>query len=78
MVFFTPTAINLLGFKVNSIDNSSVVNAGPLQVIDQFVSYKRNQGFGELNGDLSPANLPLSISLDPDLVDSNAAKNSLV
>ncbi len=78
MLFFTPTVVNLLGFKVNSIDNSSVVNVGPVQSIDQFVSYKRNQGFGEQNGDLSPSNIPLTVAIDPDLTDSPSLKNSAV
>lgn len=78
MIFFTPTAINLLGFKINAVDNASVVNAGPVQYIDQFVSYKRNQGVGEINGDLSPANVPISLISDPDLADSPSVKNSAV
>lgn len=78
MLFFTPTAVNLLGFKVNAIDNSSVVNFGPIQYIDQFVSYKRNQGFGEQNGDLSPSNIPLTVSIDPDWIDSPSLKGSAV
>ncbi|CAM3824578.1 hypothetical protein COLU111180_09650 [Cohnella lubricantis] len=78
MIFFTPTAINLLGLKINTVDNSSVVNAGALQYIDQFVSYKRNQGFGELNGDLSQVNVPLSLMNDPDLIDSTSNKASAV
>nr|WP_311771736.1 hypothetical protein [Cohnella lubricantis] len=77
-MFFTPTAINLLGLKINTVDNSSVVNAGALQYIDQFVSYKRNQGFGELNGDLSQVNVPLSLMNDPDLIDSTSNKASAV
>lgn len=78
MVFFTPLAINLLAFKVNSNDNQSVINAGAFLSIDQFVSYKRNQGFGEQNGDLSPVNIPINSIADPDIADSPSAKNSIV
>jgi hypothetical protein len=78
MVFFTPLAINLLGFKINSVDNSSVINAGSLLSVDQFTSYKRNQGLGEVNGDVSPSNIPISYVIDPDVVDSTTAKNSLI
>lgn len=78
MLFISPTAVNLLGFKVNTIDNASVVNAGAIQYIDQFVTYKRNQGFGEQNGDLSPVNVPLSLFSDPDLIDSASAKASAI
>lgn len=73
-----PMAINFLGFKVNTLDHSSLVNLGPNQFIDQFVSYKRNQGVGEQNGDISPIYIPISWIVDPDLNDSNTAKNSLI
>jgi hypothetical protein len=78
MVFFTPLAINLLGFKINSIDNSAVINAGSLLSVDQFTSYKRNQGLGEVNGDVSPVNIPINYVIDPDIVDSATVKNSVV
>lgn len=78
MVFFTPFALNLLGFKVNSVDNASVINVGPVQYIDQFTSYKRNQGFGEQNGDLSSVNIPIDYLMDPDVVDNPSAKNSII
>ncbi|TWD91598.1 spore germination protein GerPA/GerPF [Neobacillus bataviensis] len=73
-----PMAINFLGFKVNTVDNTSFINLGPNQFIDQFTSYKRNQGVGEQNGDLSPVNIPISYVVDPDLTDSNTTKNSVV
>jgi hypothetical protein len=71
-------AINLLGFKVNTIDNTSNVNFGPNQYLDQFLSYKRNQGVGEQNGDISPIYIPISWVVDPDVTDSNSAKNSII
>ena len=73
-----PIAFNFLGFKVNTVDNTSLINLGPNQFIDQFTSYKRNQGVGEQNGDLSPVNIPISYVIDPDLTDSNTTKNSVV
>ncbi|MDR7000309.1 hypothetical protein [Neobacillus niacini] len=73
-----PYAINLLGFKVNAIDNSSYVNFGPNQIIDELVAYKRNQGVGEQNGDISPVNIPISWVVDPDVADTNSAKNSVI
>jgi hypothetical protein len=78
MFFISPMQINLLGFKINAVDNASVVSVGSLQYIDQFVSYKRNQAVGEMNGDLAQLNLPMSAVLDPDLSDSLTAKNSAV
>ena len=78
MFFISPMVINVLGFKINTLDNGAVANMGSLQLIDQFVSYKRNQAFGEQNGDLSPINIPAAVVLDPDLSDSNSVKNSVV
>ncbi|MFL6557840.1 MAG: spore germination protein [Bacillus sp. (in: firmicutes)] len=78
MFFISPMVINVLGFKINSIDNGAVANMGSLQLIDQFISYKRNQAFGEVIGDLSPVNLSSNNVIDPDVSDSNAVKNSVV
>ncbi|GHH99157.1 hypothetical protein AM1BK_27000 [Neobacillus kokaensis] len=73
-----PMAFNFIGFKANAIDNASFINLGPNQFVDQFVSYKRNQGVGEQNGDISPVNIPISWVVDPDVSDSNTAKNSII
>lgn len=78
MLFFTPTSVNVLGIKINAVDNASVVNAGPVQSIDKYVSYKRNQSVGEMNGDLSPITLPIGNIVDPDIVDGASAKGSTV
>ena len=78
MVFICPTVINVLGFKINTMDNGAVANMGSLQLIDQFVSYKRNQAFGEQNGDLSPVTVPVANIIDPDVSDSPTVKNSVV
>jgi hypothetical protein len=78
MLFISPMVINVLAFKINSIDNGAVANMGSLQLIDQFVSYKRNQAFGEVIGDLSPVNLSSNTVFDPDVSDSNSIKNSVI
>ncbi|WP_027724583.1 hypothetical protein [Tuberibacillus calidus] len=78
MVFFTPLAINLFAFKVNTVDNGSVINAGSLQFVDELLSYKRNQAVGEQNGDLSPINIPINNLVDADILDSPTNKNSVV
>ncbi|WP_394233621.1 hypothetical protein [Niallia oryzisoli] len=78
MVFFSPTIVNILGIKINALDNGAISNTGSLQVIDQLVTYKRNQGFGEQNGDLSPSNAITPAVVDPDVSDSNSMKNSVV
>ena len=77
-MIIAPMAINFLGFKANTLDNGSFINFGPQLAIDQFLSYKRNQGVGEQNGDISPVNIPISWVIDPDISDSNTAKNSIV
>jgi hypothetical protein len=77
-VIFAPMEVCVLGFKINAIDHSSVVNMGPSQHIDLFVSYKRNQGIGEQNGDISPIILPISWVADSDLSDNPTVKNSIV
>ncbi|PLT32485.1 hypothetical protein [Bacillus sp. V5-8f] len=76
MFFYTPMIINLIGFKINTVDNASVVNSGSLQFVDQLISYKRNQAVGEQNGDFSPINIPIATITDQDGVDSNTNKNS--
>ena len=65
MFFVSPMVVNVLGFKINTIDNGAVANMGTLQLVDQFVTYKRNQAFGEQNGDLSPVAVPAPQSLTP-------------
>ncbi|CAG7650087.1 hypothetical protein ACFQI7_28750 [Paenibacillus allorhizosphaerae] len=77
-MIFAPMAINMLGFKVNVIDHSSLVSFGPVQQTDTFLSIKRNMGFGESNGDLGVIFVPLNAIVDTDATDSNAAKNSIV
>ncbi|MCM3588301.1 hypothetical protein M3182_21590 [Mesobacillus maritimus] len=78
MFFVSPVVINALGIKVNTVDNGAVANMGTLQIIDQLVTYKRNQAFGELNGDLSPVAVPAATVIDPDVSESNSVKNSVV
>ncbi|MEH7158323.1 hypothetical protein [Neobacillus drentensis] len=75
---FAPATLNILGIKINAIDHGGVVNLGPSQHLDLFVSYKRNQGIGEQNGDLSPTLLSTSWVLDNDLEDSTTVKSSIL
>jgi hypothetical protein len=77
-MFFSPVVVNVLGLKINVLDHASVLNMGPSQHIDQFISYKRNQGIGEQNGDISPMVLSVSWVADRDWSDSNTLKNSVV
>jgi hypothetical protein len=75
---FAPVALNLLGFKINSLDHGAVLNLGPSQHLDLFVSYKRNQGIGEQNGDLSPTLMTKSVVSDMDVIDSSSVKSSFL
>ncbi|MGG3468859.1 hypothetical protein ABES02_15425 [Neobacillus pocheonensis] len=77
-MLFAPMVVNLLGFKVNIVDQGSNIVMGPNQQLDLFVSTKRNQGFGELNGDVSTVNIPIQAVTDQDVIDSASAKNSVV
>lgn len=78
MITFAPMNITVHGMKFNSVDHSAAVNIGPTQHIDFFISYKRNQGIGEQNGDLSPIVLTFSLVSDSDLIDTAALKNSII
>jgi len=78
MVIFAPVEINLLGFKVNVFDHASALNMGPSQYIDQFITYKRNQGYGEQNGDIVPFFIPIAQIWDNDMYDSLSIKNSIL
>lgn len=78
MVVFSPVQVNLLGIKINTLDNASVMNIGPTLYIDQYISYKRNQGYGEQNGDLARYFIPISYVFDGDFNDSSSAKNSII
>lgn len=75
---FAPVSLNIVGIKINAIDNGAVFNVGPSQHLDLFVSYKRNQGIGEQNGDLSPTVFSRSWVSDMDLLDNPTVKSSLV
>lgn len=69
--------VNFLGVKVNAIDNGSLLNFGPNQWTGQFIAYKRNQGFGEQNGDFVPVIIPICYVFDQDLADNPSVKNSI-
>lgn len=78
VVFFGPVLVNMLVFKVNTMDRGATMSLGPNQHIDTFMSNKQNQGFGEENGDLSIMNVPMSLVNDADLADTNSSKASLI
>ncbi|MBM7653312.1 hypothetical protein JOC76_002772 [Neobacillus cucumis] len=77
-MIFAPMNVNFGGMKVNVLDHGSILNMGPNQMTDFFISYKRNQGYGEQNGDIAPMLIPISLILDNDLSDSPTVKNSIL
>ncbi|MDN4525165.1 hypothetical protein [Fictibacillus fluitans] len=77
-MLFSPMVVNMLGFKVNTMDRSATLAFGPVQQLDLFSSNKTNQGFGEDNGDLTVVNLPIIWVADQDVIDSNSVKNSVL
>jgi len=77
-LIFAPMKVNLGDLKVNVLDHGSILNMGPNQMTDVFISYKRNQGYGEQNGDIAPMLIPISFLLDNDLSDSPTVKNSII
>jgi hypothetical protein len=70
--------VNLGDMKINVLDHGSILNMGPNQITDVFISYKRNQGYGEQNGDIAPMLIPISFLLDNDVSDSATVKNSIL
>ena len=75
-MIFAPMQVNLLAFKVNVMDRDATISFGPYQQLDTFLSTKRNQGYGEENGDFTIFNVPISSVVDPDAIDSNSVKGS--
>ena len=77
-MIFAPMNVNLGDMKINVLDHGSILNMGPNQITDVFISYKRNQGYGEQNGDIAPMLIPISFLLDNDVSDSATVKNSIL
>ncbi|MFC7392185.1 hypothetical protein [Scopulibacillus cellulosilyticus] len=75
---FAPMAVNVLAFKINSMDRSATFSYGPVQQADIFQANKRNQGFGEENGDMHFLNIPINNVQDSDLIDNGSTKGSAV
>ncbi|MBT2658052.1 hypothetical protein J7E81_22910 [Bacillus sp. ISL-18] len=77
-MIFAPMNVNFGDMKINVFDHGSILNMGPNQMTDVFISYKRNQGYGEQNGDIAPMLIPISFLLDNDVSDSATVKNSIL
>ncbi|VEF47684.1 YocN [Bacillus freudenreichii] len=75
---FGPVVINLLVFKVNTMDRNASVNLAASARFDVFLANKQNYGLGEENGDFSIMNVPLNLVNDQDVNDTNAQKTSVI
>ena len=42
MFFVSPAVINIVGFKINTMDNGAVANMGTLQLIDQLLTIRKS------------------------------------
>ena len=78
MILFAPVQINLVAFKINSIDHNGTSNFGSFSELDVFISQKTNSGFGPQLGDANLVLFQTSAVLDSDLADSNAIKESFL
>ncbi|MCL6446577.1 MAG: spore germination protein [Armatimonadetes bacterium] len=77
-VLFSPSFINLFGFKVNFMDHNSVINLGPSCQFDLNTFTKGNTGSGSTNGDLPFSPAVLDVIFDNDFADAQETKISLV
>jgi hypothetical protein len=77
-LIFAPMVVNFGNLKVNVFDHASLLVMGPNQLMDQYVSYKRNQAYGEQNGDFVPYLIPIGYIFDSDVSDSWTGKNNSI
>lgn len=77
-MLLSPVVLNVLGFKINSLDHLSNFVMGANQQTDLYLSNKRNQGFGEDNGDFNSINFPVNSTADMDFLDANSQKTSFI
>ncbi|WP_053360786.1 hypothetical protein [Bacillus sp. FJAT-27251] len=76
-MFFLPTNVNIAGMKLNNIDHGSSVSFSSTLKKNRNVKAKKNQGWGQQLGD---GCLKIGIAgstLDHDVEDSNAEKNTV-
>ncbi len=77
-ILFSPSFLNMLGFKVNSLDSSSVINLGPSFQFDLTTFTKANAGSGTQIGDFAFSPQGISAVSDPDVADAQQAKASVL
>lgn len=78
MILFAPVQINLVAFKINSLENNGTNSLGSFSELDFLNMEKRNAGFGSQLGDANLVMFQTSAVLDSDLADSNVIKGSVL
>jgi len=76
-VIFFPVQINMLGFKVNTLEHNASIHLGSNVQTDLNVFTKANSSTGAQNGDL-PVTFSLGALNDADVFDSTQGKESLI
>lgn len=76
-MMFLPSVISLEHIKVNGISSGATFNAGSSMILRRTAMNKRNEGYGEQNGDCVVTVLPILSINDYDQLDSTAKKTTL-
>nr|MDH3077164.1 hypothetical protein [Bacillus velezensis] len=76
MMFF-PSVINFEYIKMNGISGGATFNTGSSVMVRNTATNKRNEGYGEQNGDCTVVVIPIMSIDDSDLIDGTANKVSL-
>lgn len=76
-VIFFPVQINMLGFKVNTVDRNASISIGPSVRTDFNAFTKANAGTGAQNGDL-PVTFATGFLNDADVFDATGTKESII
>lgn len=77
-VLFSPSFINLFGFKVNYMDHNSIINFGPSCQFDISTFTKANTGSDSTNGDFPFSPTIMDVIIDSDFADAQETKTSLL
>lgn len=73
-MFFIPAKVNIGSMKINNPDHLSAVSLGPNFIINENVSGKKNQGFGQQSADFTIIAVPIQITIDNEIMDSPSIK----
>jgi hypothetical protein len=73
-LFFIPAVVNIGSLKINNPDHLSAVSLGPNFIVNENVTGKKNQGFGQQLADLTIMAVPIQVTLDNEIIDSPSIK----